>query len=30
VALAAWQEGRPDLIRSPRRVLAHVWDGVEA
>jgi transposase len=29
VALAAWQEGRPDLIRSPRLVLAHVWEGVE-
>src|SRR5260221_170335 len=24
VALAAWQAGRPDLIRSPRLVLAHV------
>jgi transposase len=29
VALAAWQEGRPKLIRSPRLVLAHVWEGVE-
>lgn len=29
IALAAWQAGRPDLIRSPRLVLAHVWDGVE-
>jgi hypothetical protein len=29
-ALAAWQAGRPDLIRSPRLVLAHVWEGVEA
>jgi transposase len=29
VALAAWQAGRPDLIRSPRLVLAHVWEGVE-
>ncbi|HEV2458425.1 MAG TPA: transposase [Ktedonobacterales bacterium] len=31
VALAAWQEGRPKLIRSPRLVLAsvyaHVWEG---
>jgi hypothetical protein len=27
-ALAAWQAGRPDLIRSPRLVLAHVWEGV--
>jgi hypothetical protein len=29
VALAAWQSGRPDLIRSPRLVLAPVWDGLE-
>ncbi len=29
VALAAWQEGRPNLIRSPRLVLAHVWEGIE-
>jgi hypothetical protein len=29
VALAAWQAGRPDLIRSPRLVLAHVWEGME-
>src|SRR5262249_50392240 len=29
IALAAWQSGRPDLIRSPRLVLAHVWEGVE-
>jgi transposase len=28
IALAAWQAGRPDLIRSPRLVLAHVWEGV--
>ncbi len=28
-ALAAWQVGRPELIRSPRLVLAHVWEGVE-
>ena len=25
VALAAQQAGRPDLIRSPKRVLAHTW-----
>jgi transposase len=29
IALTAWQAGRPDLIRSPRLVLAHVWEGVE-
>jgi transposase len=29
IALAAWQAGRPGLIRSPRLVLAHVWEGVE-
>src|SRR5262249_47327196 len=29
IALAAWQAGRPDLIRSPWLVLAHVWEGVE-
>jgi hypothetical protein len=29
IALAAWQAGRPALIRSPRLVLAHVWEGVE-
>jgi len=28
VALAASQAGRPDLIRSPTRVLAHLWEGV--
>jgi transposase len=28
IALAVWQAGRPDLIRSPRLVLAHVWEGV--
>jgi len=27
VALAAQQAGRPDLIRSPKRVLAHMWEG---
>jgi len=26
-ALAAQQAGRPDLIRSPTRVFAHVWEG---
>jgi hypothetical protein len=29
IALAAWQAGRPDLLRSPRLVLAYVWEGVE-
>jgi len=29
IALAAWQAGRPDLIRAPRLVLAHVWEGME-
>jgi hypothetical protein len=29
IALAAWQAGRPELIRSQRLVLAHVWEGVE-
>jgi hypothetical protein len=29
IALSAWKAGRPDLIRSPRLVLAHVWEGVE-
>ncbi len=27
VALAAHHHGRPDLIRSPKRVLAHLWEG---
>lgn len=27
VALAARQAGRPDLIRAPKRVLAHLWEG---
>ncbi len=27
VALAAHHAGRPDLIRSPKRVLAHLWVG---
>jgi hypothetical protein len=30
IALAAWQAGRPELIRSLRLVLAHVWEGLEA
>jgi hypothetical protein len=30
IALAAWQVERPDLIRSPRLVLAHVWEGLGA
>src|SRR5260221_3644403 len=30
VALAAQQAGRPDLIRSPKRVLAHTWEGFES
>jgi transposase len=29
VALAAQQAGRPDLIRSPKRVLAHLWEKGE-
>jgi hypothetical protein len=29
VALAAWQAHRPDLIRSPKRVLAHLWQDAE-
>ncbi|HEV2461847.1 MAG TPA: hypothetical protein VGS80_26115, partial [Ktedonobacterales bacterium] len=28
VGLAAQQAGRPDLIRSPKRVLAHTWEGL--
>jgi transposase len=27
VGLAAQQASRPDLIRSPKRVLAHLWEG---
>lgn len=27
VGLAAQRAGRPDLIRSPKRVLAHLWEG---
>jgi len=26
--LAAWHAGWPERIRSPRLVLAHVWEGV--
>ncbi len=29
VALAAQQADRPDLIRSPKRVLAHCWEGLD-
>jgi hypothetical protein len=28
VALAATDAGRPDLIHSPKRVLAHCWEGL--
>jgi transposase len=28
VGLAAHQAGRPDLIRSPKRVLAHTWESL--
>jgi hypothetical protein len=28
VGLAAQHAGRPDLIRSPTRVLAHTWEGL--
>ncbi len=28
VGLAAQQAGRPDLVRSPKRVLAHTWEGL--
>jgi len=28
VALLAHDAGRPDLIRSPARVLAHCWEGL--
>jgi len=28
VALIAYDTGRPDLIRSPARVLAHSWEGI--
>ena len=27
VALVAYRAGRPDLIRAPKRVLAHLWEG---
>ncbi len=29
IALAACQAGHPELIRSPRLVLAHVWEGMD-
>ena len=29
IALAAWQAHRPDLIRSPKRALAHLWEDSE-
>jgi transposase len=29
VGLAAWNAHRPDLIRSPKRVLAHLWEDYE-
>jgi len=29
VALASQQAGRPDLIRSPKRVFALTWEGFE-
>jgi len=29
VGLAAGQAHRPDLIRSPKRVLAHLWEDSE-
>jgi hypothetical protein len=29
IALNAWQADRPNLIRTPRLVLAHVWEGAE-
>src|ERR1700688_2586249 len=28
VGLAAWQAGRPELIRSLKRVLAHCWEAL--
>jgi hypothetical protein len=28
VGLAGEQAGRPDLIRSPKRVLAHTWEAL--
>ena len=30
IALAVQQAGRPDLIRSPKRVLAHTWEECES
>lgn len=29
IALAAWQAGHPGLIRAPRLVLAHLWEGMD-
>ena len=29
IALAAWNAQRPDLMRSPKRVLAHLWEDSE-
>jgi hypothetical protein len=29
VSLAAWQAHRPDLICSPKRVVAHLWEDSE-
>ncbi len=29
IALAAWQARRPERMRSPRLVLAHVWEGMQ-
>jgi hypothetical protein len=29
IALATWQAGRPEFMRSPRLVLARVWEGRE-
>ena len=29
VAMAAQQAGRPELIRSPKRVLAHCWEALD-
>jgi hypothetical protein len=28
IGLAAQHAGRPDLIRSPKRVLTHTWEGL--
>ncbi len=29
IALAAWQAGHPELLRAPRLVLAHLWEGLD-